>query len=111
VLRLRMVELYLHSQYVLLGSGKLLLVLDSIVILCSEYREAHDHILLSHDSGSRLHTFPLSDARLIKPRDNITSTSPFSLFLHKEGLCWYIAQMGRKVKKIKYPTTRRNPFK
>jgi hypothetical protein len=30
----------------------LLLVLASTVILGSEFREAHGHILLSHDSGS-----------------------------------------------------------
>jgi hypothetical protein len=30
-------------------SGKLLLVLASIIILCSEFRRIHDHILLFHD--------------------------------------------------------------
>jgi hypothetical protein len=34
-------------------SGKLLLALASTVILGSESRWTHDHILLSHDSGSR----------------------------------------------------------
>jgi hypothetical protein len=38
-------------------SGKLLLFLSSTVILGSESRWTHDHILLSHDSGSR-GTFP-----------------------------------------------------
>jgi hypothetical protein len=33
--------------------GKLLLVLASTVILGSQSGGTHDHILLSHDSGSR----------------------------------------------------------
>jgi hypothetical protein len=34
------------------GSGKFLLVLASTIILVSESRGTHDHILLSHDSGN-----------------------------------------------------------
>jgi hypothetical protein len=38
---------------VLVWSGKFLLALVSTIILGSEFRGTHEHILLSHDSGSR----------------------------------------------------------
>jgi hypothetical protein len=43
------VKLTLHLRH---RSGKLLLVHGSTVVLGSESRWTHDHILLSHDSGS-----------------------------------------------------------
>jgi hypothetical protein len=45
------------------GSGKLLLALGSTVILDSGSRGTHDHIFLSHDSGSLATTSPLSLGR------------------------------------------------
>jgi hypothetical protein len=41
-----------HVRRSMAGSCKLLLTLDSVVILSSEFRVTHDHTLLSHDSGS-----------------------------------------------------------
>jgi hypothetical protein len=43
------------------GSGKLLLVLASTIILGSESRGVHDHISLSHDSQELSNLLYLSD--------------------------------------------------
>lgn len=49
-----------------IGSGKLLLAIASIVILASESRGTHGHILMSHDSRCRA-ARPLNYASVTTP--------------------------------------------
>jgi hypothetical protein len=57
------------------GLGKLLLALASTVILGSEPRGTHDHILLSHDSGCRA---TVTVENLIAPNVHLLQNRPIT---------------------------------
>jgi hypothetical protein len=67
------------EDWIRVGTGKLLLDLASRVILGSESRETHDHIVFCHDSGSR--ATPLVYCRMTNWMLNCCWSSPAEWFL------------------------------